>query len=174
MPYFEVLEAKIWLQHWTESCIIPNSIERSLWRQWKLKKKIAFCEEERSLTWPLRVLRGHWSQWLWREICWLFSVVLWNDDIQEFDSKWDEILLSMTQIPSHDILEGLYKLKIRESEKFKTVLSLYTMEIQQVSWPWSSQIERLWWKEVSSRKPERINFEARNGNYERSAVVKNK
>ena len=31
------------------------------------------------------------------------------DDIQEFDSKWDEILLSMTQIPSDDILEGLYK-----------------------------------------------------------------
>ena len=30
----------------------------------------------------------------------LFPVVLRNDDIQEFDSKWDEILLSMTQIPS--------------------------------------------------------------------------
>ena len=30
----------------------------------------------------------------------LFTVVLRNDDIQEFDSKWDEILLSMTQIPS--------------------------------------------------------------------------
>ena len=32
----------------------------------------------------------------------LFTVVLRNDDIQEFDSKWDEILLSMTQIPSDD------------------------------------------------------------------------
>ena len=40
-----------------------------------------------------------------------------NDDIQEFDSKWDGILLSMTKIPSDDILEGLYKLRIRESEK---------------------------------------------------------
>ena len=39
----------------------------------------------------------------------LFTVVLRNDDIQEFDSKWDEILLSMTQIPSDDILESLYK-----------------------------------------------------------------
>ena len=38
-----------------------------------------------------------------------FEVVLRNDDIQEFDSKWDEILLSMTQIPSDDILESLYK-----------------------------------------------------------------
>ena len=47
--------------------------------------------------------------------------VLRNDDIQEFDSKWDEILLSMTKIPLDDILEGLYKLRIRESEKLKTV-----------------------------------------------------
>ena len=29
----------------------------------------------------------------------LFTVVLRNDDIREFGSKWDEILLSMTQIP---------------------------------------------------------------------------
>ena len=36
----------------------------------------------------------------------LFSVVLRNDDIREFDSKWDEISLSMTQIPSDGILES--------------------------------------------------------------------
>ena len=36
----------------------------------------------------------------------------------------------MTQIPSDDILESLYKLRIRESEKLKTVLELYNMEIQ--------------------------------------------
>ena len=35
----------------------------------------------------------------------------------------------MTQIPSDDILEGLYKLRIRESGKLKTVLELYNMEI---------------------------------------------
>ena len=61
----------------------------------------------------------------------LFTVVLRHDDIQEFDSQWDEILLSMTQIPSDDILEGLYKLRIRESEKLKTVFELYNVEIQQ-------------------------------------------
>ena len=61
----------------------------------------------------------------------LFTVVLRNDDIQEFDSRWDGILLSMTQIASEDILEGLYKLRIRESEKLKTVLELYDLEIHQ-------------------------------------------
>ena len=58
----------------------------------------------------------------------LFTIVHRNDDIQEFDSMWDGILLSMTKIPSDDILEGLYKLRIRESEKLKTVLELYNME----------------------------------------------
>ena len=41
----------------------------------------------------------------------LFTVGLRNDDIQEFASKWDGILLSMTKIPHDDIFEGLYKIK---------------------------------------------------------------
>ena len=61
----------------------------------------------------------------------LFTIVLRIDDIQEFDSKWDGILLSMTKIPHDDILEGLYKLRIRESEKLKTVLELYDLETHQ-------------------------------------------
>ena len=61
----------------------------------------------------------------------LFTIAMRNDDIQEFDSKWDEILLSMTKIPSDDILEGLYKVRIRESEKPKTVLAVYNMEVHQ-------------------------------------------
>ena len=61
----------------------------------------------------------------------LFTVSLRNHDIQEFDSKWDGILLSMTKIPPDDILEGLYNLRIRESEKLKTVLELYDLKIHQ-------------------------------------------
>ena len=61
----------------------------------------------------------------------LFTISLRNDDIQEFDSKWDGILLSMTKIPHDDVLEGLHKLRIRESEKLKTVLELYDLEIHQ-------------------------------------------
>ena len=37
----------------------------------------------------------------------------------------------MTQIPSDEILESLYKLRIWESEKLKTVLDLYNVEIHQ-------------------------------------------
>ena len=40
-------------------------------------------------------------------------------------------LLSMTKIPPDDVLESLYKLRIRESDQLKTVLELYDMEIHQ-------------------------------------------
>ena len=103
----------------------------------------------------------------------LFTISLRNDDIQEFDSKWDGNFLSMTQIPSGDILEGLYKLRIRESDKLKTVLELYTMEIHQKKA--GPDYHRL--KTVVTRSIEQNwsmkNFEVRNGNYETNAVVKN-
>ena len=42
----------------------------------------------------------------------------------------------MTKIPPDDILESLYKLRIRESDQLKTVLELYDMEIhQKISMP---------------------------------------
>ena len=56
----------------------------------------------------------------------LFSITLHNDDVQDFDTRWDQILLSMTKIPSDDVLESLYRLRIRESDQLKTVLELYT------------------------------------------------
>ena len=38
----------------------------------------------------------------------LFSVTLHDDNIQEFDTRWDEVLLCMSKIPSDDILESLF------------------------------------------------------------------
>ena len=66
----------------------------------------------------------------------LFSVTLHDDNIMEFDTRWDEVLLSMSKIPADDILESLYKSRIRESVQLKTVLDLYDMEIhQKISFP---------------------------------------
>ena len=70
------------------------------------------------------------------DYAYLFSVTLHDDNIQEFDATWDEVLLSMSKVPSDDVLESLYKLRIRESAQLKTVLELYDMEIhQKISMP---------------------------------------
>ena len=101
----------------------------------------------------LRILPGHWGQ--------------------EFDSKWDEILWPMTQVPSGDILESLYKLRIRESEKLKTVLELYNMEIyQKKAGPDYHRLKTMIKRSIEQNVRMK-NFEARNGKFETSAVVKN-
>ena len=103
----------------------------------------------------------------------LFTISFRNDDIQEFDSKWDGILLSMTKIPPDDVLEGLYKLRIRESEKLKTVLELYDLEIHQKKLGPDYHRLKTMVKRSIEQDIRNKNFGARNGNYETSAVVKN-
>ena len=57
----------------------------------------------------------------------LFEMMIFRNSIQ----NGTEFLLSITKIPPDDILEGLYKLRLRESEKLKTVLELYDLEQHQ-------------------------------------------
>ena len=79
----------------------------------------------------------------------------------------------MTQIPSDDILEGLYKSRIRECEKLKTVLELHKKEVhQKKAGPDDHRLKTMVKRSIEQNL--RIkNLEARNGNYEKNAVVKN-
>ena len=94
-PDFEVLDVKI--------ALALNRIIRNT----RFKKKISL--EEQKAHKEDRFLRGRQIAYLIYEYfrvtgandsvenyADLFTIVLRNDDIQEFDSKWDEILLSMT------------------------------------------------------------------------------
>ena len=173
MPKFEVLDARI-------ASALNKIIHNS-----QFKRRISL--EEQKAQKHDRFLRGRQIAYLIYDqfrvtgandsvenYADLFTVSLRNDDIQEFDSKWDGILLSMTKkIPPGDILEGLYKLKIRESEKLKTVLELYNMEIHKKKiGPDYHRLKTMVRRSIEQNL--RIkNFEARNGNYERNAVVKN-
>ena len=67
-----------------------------------------------------------------------------HDDIQEFDSKWDGNLLSLTKIPLDDM-------RIRESEKLNTVLELYHLDIHQKKLGSHNHGWKQWWREVSSK-----------------------
>ena len=130
MPNFEVLDARIAS---ALNKIIHNSHfkRRISLEEQKAQKQDRFLRD-RQIAYLIydyfRVTGVHDSVENYAD---LFTISLRNDDIQEFDSKWDGNLLSMTKIPPDDILEGLYKLRIRESEKLKTVLELYDLEIHQ-------------------------------------------
>ena len=79
----------------------------------------------------------------------------------------------MTQIPSDDILEGLYKLRIRESDKLKTVLELYDLETHQKKAGPDYHRLKTMVKRSIDQDIRNWNLEIRNRNYERNAVVKN-
>ena len=172
MPNFEVLDARIAS---AQNKIIHNS---------HFKRRISL--EEQKAQKQDRFLRGRQIAYL---ICEYFRVIGANDsvenyadmftisfrkdDIQEFDSKWDGILLSMTKIPPDDILEGLYKLRIRVCEKLKTVLELYDLEIHQKKLGPDYHRLKTMVKRSIEQEIRNKNFGARNGNYETNAVVKN-
>ena len=130
MPNFEVLDARI-----TSALhkVIHNShFKRKISLEEQKAQKEDLFFRGRQIAYLIyeqfRVTATHDSVENYTD---LFTTVLRNDDIQEFDSKWDGILLSMTKIPHDEILEGLYKLRIRESEKLKTILELYDLETPQ-------------------------------------------
>ena len=151
MPNFEVLDARI-------ASALNKIIHNS-----QFKRRVSL--EEQKAQKEDRFLRGRQIAYLIYDYfrvtgandsvenyADLFTVALRNDDIQEFDSKWDGILLSMTKILSDDIMEGLYKLRIRESEKLKTVLELYNLEIhQKKAGPDYHRLNTMVKKEVSSK-----------------------
>ena len=109
MPNFEVLDARIAS---ALNKIIHNSQfkRRISLEEQKARKEDRFLRG-RQIAFLIynhfRVAGSHDSLENYTD---LFTIVLRNDDIQEFDSKWDGILLSMTKIPHDCILEGLYKL----------------------------------------------------------------
>ena len=50
----------------------------------------------------------------------LFKKRLQNDDVQEFDTRWDLALAAASEIPSVLILEGSYKSKLQDSVRLQT------------------------------------------------------
>ena len=172
MPDFEVLDARI-------ASALNKIIHNS-----HFKRKISL--EEQKAQKEDRFLRGRQIAYLIYEqfrvtgtdssvetYTDLFTIAVRNGDIQEFDSKWDGILLSMTKIPPDDILEGLYKLRIRESDKLKTVLELYDLETHQKKLGPDYHRLKAMVKRSIEQEIRNKNFEARSGNFEKNAVVKN-
>ena len=142
MPDFEVLSMRGLLQHWTKSFIILTSKEESVWRNKKAQKQDRFLRGRQIAYLIYEYFRVTGANDSVENYADLFTFGLRNDDIQEFGSKWNGILLSMTKIPPDDILEGLYKLRIRESEKTEDRIgNVWPGDSSEENRTWLSQIE---------------------------------
>ena len=104
----------------------------------------------------------------------LFSITLRNDDVQEFDTRWYEIILSMTKIPPDDVMESVYKFRLRESDQLKTVFELYDLEIhKKIRCPIIEKLKTMVKRSIDGKLRLR-NFDARNDRIGTGAVVTNR
>ena len=76
----------------------------------------------------------------------LFNIRLENDDIQDFDLRWEQALLSASDLPSNKIVESLYISKLQNSSQIQSIMALYNQEIirggrQRVHWASSKKQE---------------------------------
>ena len=58
----------------------------------------------------------------------LFNVRVQDDDVQVFDTRWDQALLAASEILTESVLEGLYRSKLQDSVHFHIVLALKEQE----------------------------------------------
>ena len=59
----------------------------------------------------------------------MFSIKLEDEDIQDFDLRWEQALLLRSDPPSDKVLEGLYVSKLQDSSQAQSVVELFNQEI---------------------------------------------
>ena len=59
----------------------------------------------------------------------LFSIEVENDDIPDFDLRWEQALLLTIDPQSDKVLEGLYVSKLQDSSQGHTIMEIYNQEI---------------------------------------------
>ena len=156
------------LQHWTASSTILTSKEGSFWRNKKPKRRAVSFAEHRLLAWS-RSASGSLEPMILSKTTptcsrLFFEMTIFRNSIL---SGTKYLLLSMTKIPHDDILEGLYKLRTRESEKLRTVLELYDLETHQKKIEPVYHRLKIMVKRSIEQDVRNWNFGIRNGNFEK-------
>ena len=56
-----------------------------------------------------------------------FNRRLQNEDVQDFDTRWDQAMKTASETPTELVLEGLYKSKLLKSIQLQIVLILHNI-----------------------------------------------
>ena len=102
----------------------------------------------------------------------LVNMTLQDDDVQDFDVRWDHALLSVSEMPSDPILEGLYNPKLPNSAQLRTVMALYDQEVARDNGTPNCQQLNTAVKHRIDQMMRNRNFKARNDVVERMSVTK--
>ena len=99
-------------------------------------------------------------------------VRLQNDDVQDFDTRWDQALQAAGEIVTEMVLEGQYRSKLQDSVLLQTVLALCEQEnIRNNEQPSCSRLKTSERRHIDETMRKR-NFGARNEIVKRGAATK--
>ena len=102
----------------------------------------------------------------------MFNMCLQNDDVQDFDTRWDQILSGTSERPQENVMEGLYKMKLQGSEQLQTVFALCNQELNRDKVTPSYQRLRTMIGQHIDQMLMTRNFKAWNERFDMGALVK--
>ena len=102
----------------------------------------------------------------------LFSICLQDDDVKDFDTRWDQILLGTSEMPPENVLEGLQRKRLQGSEQLQTVFAMYNQELSRGRVEPSYQKSRKMVRRHIDQTIRTRNFKARNERIEPGVLVK--
>ena len=160
---------------WLRSSKILTSRRRSASRNRKSRKRTVFLRRRQIAFMINDYFRVNGAHDTVVDYADLFTFTLRDDNVQEFDTRWDEVLLSLSKIPSDviswKVCTNWGYLSLSNSKK---VLELYEMEMhQKISMP-NYQTMKTMVKRSIDQKLRLRNFDARHGKIETGAVVKSR
>ena len=149
-------------------------------------KRRVSAEEQRAQT-QNRFLRGRQIAYMIHDHCQasgaydaargladLFIFCLQNDDVQDSDTRWDQILFGTSELPHENVLEGLYKMRLQGSEQLQTVLALYNHEKNRDTATPSCQRLRTMVRQHVGQMIGTRNFKAQNERFEEKSAWRGK
>ena len=102
----------------------------------------------------------------------LFNIRLQNDDVQDFDTRWDQALSAASETLTEIVLAGFHESKLQDSVQLQTVLALYEQEnIRNNETPIYSRLKTSVRRHIDQTMSTR-KFRARSEIVERGAVTK--
>ena len=95
-----------------------------------------------------------------------------QNDVQDFDTRWDQIPLRTKELPHGNVVEGLCKMKLQGSDQLQTVLALYNPEFNRDKVTPRCHKLRTTVRHHIDQTIRTRNFRARNERFETGALVK--
>ena len=79
-----------------------------------------------------------------------------------FDTRWDDVLLSINETPSGRILDSIFRILLKESDQVRNVFAICDLDILWKDMPQSYRRLKSMVKRLLDPKSKALNFEARN------------